>query len=73
MMGLHITIMMGLHFMTCGSFWRFEKDGRSNGCDGSRRAHIELWVPCRCMKGMESDWLNHITWRKVEVKIKVLT
>jgi len=23
------------------------------------------------MKGMESDWLGHITWRKVEVKIKV--
>jgi len=23
------------------------------------------------MKVMESDWLDHITWRKVEVKIKV--
>ena len=23
------------------------------------------------MKGMKSDWLGHITWRKVEVKIKV--
>ena len=23
------------------------------------------------MKCMESDWLGHITWRKVEVKIKV--
>jgi len=31
-------------------------------------AHIELWVPCRCMKCMESDWLVHITWRKVKVK-----
>ena len=56
--------------MGCSS-WRFEKGGGSNGCDGSRRAHIELWVPCRCMKVMESDWLDHITWRKVEVKIKV--
>jgi len=54
-----------------GSSWRFEKGGGSNGCDGSRRAHIELLVPCRCMKGMESDWLGHITWRKVEVKIKI--
>jgi len=43
------------------SSWRFEKGGGSNGCDGSRRAHIELWVPCRCMKGIESDWLGHIT------------
>ena len=42
------------------SSWRFEKGGGSNGCDGSRRAHIELCVPCRCMKGMESDWLGHI-------------
>jgi len=56
--------------MGCSS-WRFEKGGGSNECDGSRRAHIELWVPCRCMKVMESDWLGHITWKKVEVKIKV--
>jgi len=56
--------------MGCSS-WRFEKGGGSNGCDGSKMAHIELWVPCRCMKGMESDCLGHITWRKVEVKIKV--
>ena len=62
---------MGLHFMTDCSSWRFEKGGESNGCDGSRRAHIKLWVPCRCMKGMKSDWLGHITWRKVKVKIKV--
>jgi len=57
--------------MTDCSSWRFEKGGESNGCDGSRRAHIKLWVPCRCMKGMKSDWLGHITWRKVKVKIKV--
>jgi len=56
--------------MGCSSF-RFEKGGGSNECDRSRRAHIELWVSCRCMKGMESDWLGHITWRTVEVKIKV--
>jgi len=62
---------MGLHFMTGYSSWRFKKGGGSKGCDGSRRAHIELWVPCRCMKGMESDWLGHITWRTVKVKIKV--
>jgi len=48
-----------------------EKGGGSNGCDGSRKAHIELWVPCTCMKGMKTDWLGHITWRKVKVKIKV--
>jgi len=63
--------MISLHFMTGYSSWRFEKSGGSNGCDGSMRAYIELWVPCRCMKGMESDWLGHITWRKVKVKIKV--
>ena len=57
--------------MTGCPSWIFEKGGGSNGYDGSRRAHIELWVPCRCMKGMKSDWLGHITWRKVEVKIKV--
>ena len=56
--------------MGCSS-WRFEKGGESNGCDESRRAHIELWVPCRCMKGLKCDWLGHITWRKVEMKIKV--
>jgi len=53
------------------SYWSFEKGGGSNGCDGSRKAYIELWVPCRCMKGMESDWLSHITWRKMKVNIKV--
>jgi len=47
--------MMGLHFMTGCSSWRFEKGGRSNGCDGLRRDHIELWVSCMCMKGMESE------------------
>jgi len=36
--------MMSLHFMTDCSSWRFEKGGRSNGCDGSRRAYIELWI-----------------------------
>jgi len=64
-------VIDGFHFVTGCSLWRFEKGGRSSGCDGSRRAHIELWVPCRCMKGKESDWLGHTTWRKVKVKIKV--
>jgi len=65
-------VVMDCAFMIDWNSWMLRWIAKASMEEACKEAHLELWIPWRCMLGMESDWFGHITWARWRRRLKCL-